>query len=546
VGDRDGDLIIYEANGDDQIEVSWTLETDRQRAGSRFAVGDFSDTGRTDFVTATTNPDRPSITYYSVWRTTGDDAYERAFRLPIPGPFLAKGGGLESADFDGDGRPEVAIAHPPSLMVLDRSPDGSWHVIYEDRNSSIIGRGLLAADVSGTGTPSILARTNDEKMVRYVVDEAALAVSPPTWVEARPAGASTTELAWRAPGADSVTVYAGSQTGELDSIAATTASSLVVNGTETRRYRLKGWEGGDQSPLSPARTVRPHDPATVSGVSYPGPSTVEIQFTEVLAPNLRADQFQFESGASPQRVGRSRSGRAVVLHFPSELAGKTGRLNWSGLSDADGLKVGQTAAEVTFPPSNERSLFIEDATILGERRVRLAFSDPLDRAVAQERDRYELRPRGRVTHVQVEGDSSSVLTLRVEGLVLGASGQESSLTITEMSGEDGSRLSEEGGTVRLTRPADDLSNVFVYPNPYRTDEHQGPLTVGGLPPEATIRIFTPTGRLVRTLSVERTRNGGHEWNLQNERGERVSSGVYLFRVNAPDNSPVLEKAAIIR
>jgi hypothetical protein len=166
--------------------------------------------------------------------------------------------------------------------------------------------------------------------------------------------------------------------------------------------------------------------------------------------------------------------------------------------------------------------------------------------VAENRSRYTVRPRGHVTDVRVMEDSSSVVSLQVDGLVLGASGEESSLKVDGLVGVDGSRLSKEGATVRLTRPADDLSRVFIYPNPYRMSRHEDPLTIAGLPTETSIRIYTPTGQLVRTLSSTQNRNGGRRWDLRNQRGDRVSSGVYLFRINAPDESPVLEKAVVIR
>jgi hypothetical protein len=136
--------------------------------------------------------------------------------------------------------------------------------------------------------------------------------------------------------------------------------------------------------------------------------------------------------------------------------------------------------------------------------------------------------------------------VRVEGVVIGPNGQETSLNVTEMRSTEGRRLSEEGGTVRLTRPAEDLSNVYVYPNPYRSQRTNGGLTIAGLPRRATVRVYTPGGRLVRVLSVEENRDGGTEWNLLDRRGRTVPSGVYLFRVNAPNQSPVLEKAAVIR
>jgi len=560
VGDRDGDLIVYEAAGDDHIEVAWTQENDRLYAGTRFATGDFTGTGRTDFVTLTTSqltaaPDAertPPISYYTVWRNEGDDDYGRAYRLPLYGSFTLKGGlapgSLGAADVDNDGRDEVVVAHPPSLMVLDRAADGTWRVRYEDRPSPILSRSLLVADVSEGGTPSVFSGTKNGRLLRYTVDGQAVAAPPPQWVEALPEGASSSRLVWRAPGADSVEVYAGPAGAELNPIASVTDSSVIIGGADARRYALRAWENGDASPLSSPQLIRPHPPATVSDLTYPDPSTVQLRFTEPLAPDIRADQFRFgPERMSPRRLVRARNAKAVVLHYSDEVQGQTGRLEWTSVEDNTGLPVGQVRTRVSFPSPARQSLFIEEATVLDENHLRLAFNAPLDLTAAQERDRYEVRPaRGRVSSVQLSDESPGVVTLRIEGLVLGASGRESSLTVTDMVGADGRRLAEEGSTVRLTRPADDLSNVYVYPNPHRADKHEDELTIAGLPPQATVRIYTPGGRLVRMLSVENNRDGGRRWNLRNRRGERVPSGVYLFRVNAPNQSPVLEKAAIVQ
>jgi len=234
------------------------------------------------------------------------------------------------------------------------------------------------------------------------------------------------------------------------------------------------------------------------------------------------------------------------LHFGEEVRGQEGALSWSTFTDRTGLPVGQTTATVRFPAPQKRTLFVEQATILGEERLRLSFNEPVSPTAAQETRRYDIKPRGRVAEVQLEEPPTATVTLRVEGLVIGARGDEASLTVTDMVSTAGSKLAEEGRTVRLTKPAEDLSNVFVYPNPYRAREHGNHVTIGGLPATATIRIYTPSGRLVRVLSAERNRDGGYPWDLRNRRGERVPSGIYLFRVNAPDESPVLEKAAIIR
>jgi hypothetical protein len=143
-------------------------------------------------------------------------------------------------------------------------------------------------------------------------------------------------------------------------------------------------------------------------------------------------------------------------------------------------------------------------------------------------------------------ESDRSVLLRVDGLVLGATGQEASLRIMDMVSANGQSLAQEGGTVRLTQPAGDLENVFLYPNPHRSQQHGKELTIAGLPTRATIRVYSPDGRLIDEWTVEDNPTGGTTWDLRDRRGQRVPSGIYLFRVEAPDQSAVLKKAAVIR
>lgn len=554
-GDRDGDLIVYEATADDVLEPVWTHETSRVDAGNRFATGNFTGGAGTSFATATTSSPREldngafaaPITHYSVWTSGGEDQYERAYRLPIAGPYLSQGA-MTAADMDGDGRAEVIIAHAPSLLVLDWHPGGGWRVRYQNQEGTPLQtRRLVAADFNQSGRPSILAESAGGTLVRFVVDEQALSVSPPQWTRAQPAGAASSKLVWTAAGADSITVYGGPPEGALDSLDVVVAdSSYNASGPTRRRYALRAWENGTRSPLSASRTVRPHAPATVSAIEYPSPTTARLTFTEPLRDGLAPSMFTFGPDAvAPTRVVATQEQAAVVLRFPEAVAGQAAQLQWPRIQDRDGLPVGQTDTTLTFPASDRRTLFIKQATILDESRIRLRFNEPLDDDAARETDRYDLAPRGRVASIQQPKDASTVV-LEVENLVLGPNGQESSLTVESMRSADGSRLAKEGGTVRLTKPADDLSNVFAYPNPYRAQSHSGGLTIAGLPRTATIQILTPDGRLVQELTVEGNRNGGTTWNLRNERGASVPSGIYLIRINAPDQQPVLEKAAVIK
>ena len=555
MGDRDGDWIVYESDGSDAMRVAWTFETDRVDAGDRFAKGDLDGDGVEEFVTYTTfyplpiddsNNLEPAISDYYLWDSTGDDGYEPVARVPIAGETL--GGALQTADLDDDGQDEVIVSHPPSLYVLDDDPTHGWQVVYHDdgNGTPIQSRSVVAEDVDGNGTPEILAVAASETLVRYDVNTQAVAVSPPRWTTARPLGATSVRLAWRAPNADSVQVFAGRPDADLDRIAGRIDSSRVRTTTQTQRYALRAWRNGTPSPLSETRLIRPHAPATVAETTIPDAQRVRLTFTEPLHPQTQPEQFVLNTQLnrqSPDALLPDATGRTIVLRFADPLT--TGTLRWSAVRDADGLPVAQTEVAITPPDAVNATLFVETATVLDPETVRLTFSAPLQPSPAQDPGNYTLAPRGRVTDAQLDDDAQTV-TLTVADVVIGATGRQTSLTVTTMTAADGATLDDAGRSVSLTQPASDLANVFVYPNPYRAREHGDRITVAGLPLEATIRIYTPDGRLVRVLETRDNTRGGATWDLRDRRGQTVPSGVYLFRVESPAEGAVLRKAAILR
>ncbi|PIZ14818.1 hypothetical protein COY51_07195, partial [Candidatus Desantisbacteria bacterium CG_4_10_14_0_8_um_filter_39_17] len=95
--------------------------------------------------------------------------------------------------------------------------------------------------------------------------------------------------------------------------------------------------------------------------------------------------------------------------------------------------------------------------------------------------------------------------------------------------------------------ASDLSNVIVFPNPYKPkDAVRGTLKFNNLTSQATIKIYTIAGELVVTLE-ENDGDGTYEWNGKNESGEEIVSGIYIYRVtNNQADKPAVGKIAIIR
>lgn len=85
-------------------------------------------------------------------------------------------------------------------------------------------------------------------------------------------------------------------------------------------------------------------------------------------------------------------------------------------------------------------------------------------------------------------------------------------------------------------------DVVVYPNPVK-ENYDGPLTVTGLPKDATVKITDVAGRMV----YETIANGGTlVWDVKNFQGQRPATGVYLiFTANDEDQDALVSKVLIL-
>ena len=99
--------------------------------------------------------------------------------------------------------------------------------------------------------------------------------------------------------------------------------------------------------------------------------------------------------------------------------------------------------------------------------------------------------------------------------------------------------------VPSTPPASNLETVGVVPNPYKESAQWDPapnqrrVHFIHLPPGSTVRIYTSSGELLRTLIQDPNADPGGAsgdlaWDLRNDRGRPVVSGIYIYTVHPPD------------
>jgi hypothetical protein len=120
-------------------------------------------------------------------------------------------------------------------------------------------------------------------------------------------------------------------------------------------------------------------------------------------------------------------------------------------------------------------------------------------------------------------------------------------------------FSAKSAKVDNTMAEDALEKISVVPNPYvatnRWEKRTISLTGRGerridfinLPSKCTIRIYTLTGTLVKTLSKDSAPGDGSiSWNLVSEDGMDIAYGLYIYHVDAPEIGEKIGKFAIIK
>ena len=239
------------------------------------------------------------------------------------------------------------------------------------------------------------------------------------------------------------------------------------------------------------------------------------------------------------------NGFSVALQFDDLQAGAN-TIGWSEVRDAEGTPVGQEEVAIDVPAANaEGTLFLVSWEIMDGSSAKLVFNMALDATQARDISNYRVDPTGQVTSVIFNTANPDAVELTIDGRALGATGLQTTIVVSGLVGAAGATLAPEGNVATLSAFADDLTDVYVFPNPFRADQHAGRVVIAGLPRTAAIEVYALDGAHVRSLE-EFDGDGGTPWDLTDDNGEQVPSGIYLIRIETDGQDPVITKVAIIR
>ncbi|MCK4666085.1 SBBP repeat-containing protein [Candidatus Dependentiae bacterium] len=91
--------------------------------------------------------------------------------------------------------------------------------------------------------------------------------------------------------------------------------------------------------------------------------------------------------------------------------------------------------------------------------------------------------------------------------------------------------------------AENLKDVFVYPNPWKPETGEDSIIFAKLTVNSYIKIYTISGELLIELKPD---NINYPWNLKTEAGKSVASGVYLYVISNDKGEKRIGKFVIIK
>jgi hypothetical protein len=235
----------------------------------------------------------------------------------------------------------------------------------------------------------------------------------------------------------------------------------------------------------------------------------------------------------------------VLLSFSNDfIYGKSYQLEMVALRDTNRTPLPEKDKRQSFTYLLKESIkpYVREWRFQGKRSLVLTFNVPMKPNTVLDILNYELEPSGTVLKVETVDESDDVYRLQLSNDTYGLnSGVTTLLTLHNLQSLQGISL-EEGNRISLVAESEDIEQMIVYPQPVTSEN--GWLMFSNIALGTSIKIFDMNGHYVTELE-EKDQNGGVQWDLKDQSGKRVSSGIYIYYATF-ENQTKLGKFTIVK
>ncbi|MFN8393787.1 MAG: S8 family peptidase [Bacteroidia bacterium] len=554
-GDFDGDLLIYESNGSGGYIRTFLDTTDLTKSGSYILSGNFNgDTLNDFFVAVHSSLNRneedfeyePTYWWLRLYTAVGDNQYQMLWQDWLYDVDTEEFNAATAGNVDADPEDEIVFTTFPRTYIWDHvggSFKWSWFHYGDIATHHLIG------DFDGNGINEVAIGRGD-KAVFWEKDAAYAGTLPPNSLDGHVLGPNSNFLDWSdGTNAMEIRIWRGPITGAgniiitlIDSVPVFPSAyvdNIGLHPDTTYLYVLEGKNTGLNpvySPFTYAIALRPHALGRLDSVVAQGPQQAVAYFSVPMQSDPASGQYiVLNSGTACLAYNTSGDlNSSVLLSFQRPFVNGLNTLTVDSLlwdAARAPLDPAFRSAQFTYTPDTSGLAHFTRWEVVEANQARIWFNLPMNADVL-EINRYALSPTGYVTDVQFADATQTSILVSLSEAALGALGYPVSITLHGGTAQDGALMMEKSGNVAtFSAHQDELTQAYVYPNPYRPHDQFNGIRFANLTQTATVHVYTASGRKIITLE-ETDGDGGLEWNLIDLWGDRIVPGTYLFRVEA--------------
>lgn len=455
---------------------------------------------------------------------------------------------LKFVNVDGDNNDELVLNIFPYTYIFKRYDQENKIVFYTEGSNT---KNVFSGDLNQNGVTEIGLKINND--FRFYEFSSSVRTLPPANVMGYSIDSNTVKISWLSK-SQKFYIYKGINKDYLELIDSTVSIFYLDDQVETNKnyyYAVQAFDDSNPEPFSvKSKTIEvyAHKPAKLILVKSNSANSVIVTFTEKIKNTIENLQsFYLKNSGFPNSVSPSDQ-YSYLLTFSGSLQEGINTLFISKLRDYYNSPISDDSLNflITSEPA-EADFFVSSFEIVNPYLIKIKFNLSVDQQTASNTENYFFEPINRVNEVRIDNVDKKVIYLDLKNQKpVGSIGKQYIMKIENVLSDSASGnipiRSGAGSYIVLTGFANDLSDVYVYPNPVRAGKNHDNVTFANLPQRAKITIWDINGVKIRTL-IEQDGNGGVTYDLYDEFGNSISSGIYFFRVVMLDdqNNEIEEK-----